>query len=61
MDKRLHDNDVVLKWTYDVNNKRSMEFANKYRIRSLPTFMNMETMEQIIGVTSIKELEDLNG
>ena len=61
MDKRLHDNDVVLKWKYDVNDKRSMEFANKYRIRSLPTFMNMETMEQIIGVTSIKELEDLNG
>jgi len=43
-----------------IDDEENYQFTEKYKIRSLPTVVNKNTMEQIVGNTNINRLIELN-
>ena len=59
--KNLMDREnVKLKIIVDTSSVDGMLHARKYRVQSLPTFVNVNNMEMIIGTASLNQLTELN-
>jgi hypothetical protein len=60
MKDKMDRGKIQLQEIIDVSTNEGMHKAMKYRVQSLPAFVNTLNCESIIGTTSIKKLTELN-